>query len=367
MARLALAAAFTFPCEPDYNGRDMPATLPSSVPRVLRWAAWGLVFLLLAIWAFLAAIPSLFGNDVGAGFAAVDLSLCVLGSDGSADIVVGGDSRAKGQVDPILMETLTGKRAINVAEDITFGGDLPTLANALRHYPRILAKAPVLLVSVSVTGFNDLALDDLPAAAFLNWSPRDHARVAARRPGRYFRFLFGRYIPFLERHILHAVRRTGFRCQDGLYLPPALVAARGFRPAARTAATGPHPGSAPTPRTEADFLLDGGRRRAFARALDRLAASPVRAIVLYAAPLDPEWRADPAHAVEMEMERRFAGLVAAEAARHAKARFLEFTSDPPPELESAHFADNYHLNAAGADLFTRRLAGLLRDSGWIAP
>jgi hypothetical protein len=355
--------------------------------RIVRLAAGSLLILFLAAWAFFASIPFLFGKDVGAGYAAVDLSLCVLGSDGAADILVGGDSRAKGQVDPIQLETLTGKRAINVAEDITFGGDLPTLANALRHYPRMLAEAPVLIVSVSVTGFNDLALDDLPAASVLDWSPWDHARVAAHRPGRYFRYLFGAYFPFLGRHILHEVRHTGFRCQDGLYLPPAIRAARGFRPnrprlvvqePGPQGAPGPAPSRAPVPgpglapRSEADFLLDGGRRRAFARALDWLAASPARAIVIYAAPIDPEWRADPAHSVEMGIEHRFADLVAAETARkqsawHGKVHFVDFAGNPPPGLTSADFADDYHLNESGAAVFTRHLAGLLRDSGWIAP
>jgi hypothetical protein len=346
--------------------------------RIPRLAAVTLLVLLLAAWAFFASVPFLFGKDVGAGFASVDLDLCVLGSDGAADILVGGDSRAKVQVDPILLEKLTGERAINVAEDITFGGDLPTLANALRHYPRILAKAPILIVSVSVTGFDDLALDDLPAASVLNWSPWDHARAAAHRPGKYFRYLSGWYVPFLGRHILHEARHTGFQCRDGLYLPPAILAARGFRPirprsdspdSARARkpdrAAQPDPGLARG--TGPDILLDGGRRRAFARALDWLAASPARIILLYDAPLDPRWRADPAHAAGMETERRFAALVASEAARHAKVHFADFAGTPPPELDGTHFADNYHLNAAGAELFTRHLAGLLRDSGWAAP
>jgi hypothetical protein len=303
---------------------------------------------------------------VGAGFAGVDLSLCVLGSAGSAEILVGGDSRAKQQVDPILLEELTGKRAINVAEGITFGGDLPTLANALRKYPRILAREPVLIVSVSVTGFNDLALDDLPAASILNWSPRDHARVAARNPGKYFRFLFGWYVPFLQRHVLHKIRKTGFDCAEGARLPPALMAARGYRPG-RQHAESLKPDAGRRPRTQADFLLDGGRRRAFIQALGWLAASPAKAILLYNAPMSREWQADPAHAVDVEMEHRFADLVAAEASRHAKVHFVDYVRNPAPELDSSHFSDNYHLNETGAALFTRRLAALLMDSGWVPP
>jgi lysophospholipase L1-like esterase len=101
--------------------------------------------------------------------------------------------------------------------------------------------------------------------------------------------------------------------------------------------------------------------------LDWLAASPAKAIVLYNAPMSREWQADPAHAVDLEMEQRFADRVGRDAARHAKVHFVDFVRNPPPELDRTHFADHYHLNATGAALFTRRLAALLADSGWIAP
>lgn len=341
---------------------------PGSFPilRFLRRAAWALVFILAAAFGFLALIPSLFGKDVGAGFASVDASLCVLASDGAAEIVVGGDSRAQAQVDPLLLEELTGKRAVNVAEGITFGGDLPTLVNALRGYPQVLAKRPILILSVSVTGFNDLAFADLPAASVFNWSLRDHARAALRRPGKYFPFLFGWYGPYLKRHILHEIRGTRFRCADGARLPPAVLASRGFRPLP------PRPDSlrlrvGREPRSPSDFLLEGGRRRAFIQALDWLAASPARAILLYNAPIVPEWQSDPAHALDMEMEHRFADAVAALTAPRPKVRFVDFVRNPLPDLDRTRFADNYHLDAAGAALFTRHLAARLADSGWIAP
>jgi hypothetical protein len=327
--------------------------------RIVRLAAWVLLPIPIAALCFLAVLPRIFGEDVGAGFASVERSLCALGSDGSAEILVGGDSRAKIQVDPILLEELTGKRSVNVAEDITFGGDLPTLVNALRNNPAALAKKPIIIVSVSVTGFNDLALKDLPAASVLNWSFTDHARVAFRRPGNYFRFLIGWYVPFLKRHVVHKLRGTHFRCEDGLDLPPSLLATRGFRPTQRKMDS-IHIGTASRPHTQADFLLDGGRRKAFSRALDWLDASPARAILLYNAPIYRNGLSDTVHGLEMEYQ--FADLVAAEAARHTKVQFTDFVRNPPPELDPIHFADSYHLNEIGAALFTRRLAALLMDS-----
>jgi hypothetical protein len=336
----------------------MDGLFPVPGRRRLSRALTAVCVLSAAVYAALAAIPRFFGKDVGAGYAAVDKSLCALAADGSADLLIGGDSRAKQQIIPHLLDSLTGFRSVNVAEAITFGGDLPTLANSLAHYPEALEKAKVLVVSVSVPGYNDLAFDDLPAASVLNWAPMDHLRALLHAPRKYARYLTGAYLPFLKRHVLHRIRGTGYACGDGAPLPSALIAARGFRPDTGTSVH--QPPSAP-PKA-ADFLLDGGRRRAFARALDRLAAGPARAIVLYQAPMAPSWRKDPAYAVEVEVEERFGALLAADAARQPKAVFLDFFKSPPAGLADPHFVDNYHLNPEGAAIFTRAVAAALRDS-----
>jgi hypothetical protein len=337
----------------------MDSMLPSMRPlliRVLRPVFLGCLAAALGLFALLAAVPALFGDAVGAGFASVDRNLCALASDGSAELLIGGDSRAKQQADPLILEAETGLKAVNVAEAITFGGDLPTLANALAHYPKALEARPMLLVSVSVTGHNDLAFEDLPAASVLNWSPLDHLGAALRAPGSYARYLFGWYLPFLKRHALHAWQGTGYACGDGAPFSPALLASRGYRPSAQTP---PPPGP---PRDAEDFHLDGGRRRAFASALEKIAATPVRAIYLYQAPMSPDWQADPSRRVDVEMERRFGELVSEDAARHHKVRFLDFFRAPPAGLSQVHFADNYHLNAEGAALFSKALADAIPDS-----
>lgn len=315
----------------------------------------------------LSALPALFGKDVGAGFSAVERSLCALAPDGSAHILIGGDSRAKQQVMPDVLDSITGLKAVNVAESATFGGDLPTLANVLRKYPRVLESGPVLVLSVSVPGLDDLDFAALSASAVLNWTARDHLRAAGRKPREYFRYLRGWYLPFLKRHLLHRIRKDDFACEEGFRLAPALMASRGFRPDTQRL---PPPGPASDSgrrdrRRREDFLLDGGRRRAFARSLEWLARSPAKAILLYNAPMTSEWKADPGHAVDVEMERRLSDLVAAEAARHAKVRFLDFHREHPPELERRHFADNYHLNLEGAPLFSRRIGEYLVREGLV--
>lgn len=334
----------------------MPATPPR---RLLRWATLALLASAILAFAAFAAVPALYGEDVGAGFASVERKLCALDRDGSARLLIAGDSRAKVNLDPRVLDSISGLRAVNIAEVVNFGGDLPTLANVLRKYPRVLEGKPVLLISVSVSGHDDADLSGITASGVLNWSPRDHARVALRKPRAYAHFLTAWYLPFLKRHLVHAWKKDGFACTEEVTLPTALLESRGFRPETRVAdPTRPDPGRKATVTRE-DFILDGGRARAFEAALAWLAASPARAIVLYNAPLLPGWGERPGEEIDLALEAEFAGRVSAAAQPHAKVRFLDFTAHPPPELRPEHFADNYHLNEKGAALFSRRLGEYL--------
>ena len=319
------------------------------------------------VFAALSSIPFFFGRDVGSGFASVERRLCARDRDGSADILIGGDSRAKLLLDPAVFDSLLGRRAVNVAEMVNFGGDLPTLVNVLRKYPQVLAGGPVILVSVSVPGHNDLDFAGLTAAGVLSWTAGDHARAAWRAPSAYVRYLSDWYLPFLRRHVAHALEGDGFACTDSVALPASQMAAAGFAPDFRVYDPG-KPDPRRRHRTLEDFLLDGGRDRAFVRALEWLAASPARAVVLYNAPVAPvpEGGEGPSARLEREMEARFAERVLAAASGHPKVRFLDFVRDPPPELLPEHFADNYHLNAKGAALFSRRMAAYLEGDGLVS-
>jgi hypothetical protein len=109
------------------------------------------------------------------------------------------------------------------------------------------------------------------------------------------------------------------------------------------------------PGREADYLLDGGSWKALRKALERLSGSRAGRIVVFNAPIDTAWLARTDGPVAMAMEARFSAMMAAETARHPKVEYLDFFTDPPPELEDRHFYDQTHLNHEGAALFSRRL------------
>jgi hypothetical protein len=317
--------------------------------------AGGVTLVLLAsagLFLFLASIPARFGRQVGAGFASVEQSLCVLDRDGTAAVIVAGDSRAKSQVVPAILADSTGLRCVNVAEDLDFGGDLTTLVNALRKNPRALDSHPLLLISVSLDGINDYSFEYTPMAALANYTPSEHLRLALRKPLGYPRFFATAFLPFLRREAGHMKRGDGFACDEDTRLPEPVAAALGYRPIG-----GPRPAKAENRKgRNHGFLLDGARWRLFQASLEWLADSPAEAVVLYNAPIDHAWleRASGPEAVAAEKE--FSALVAAEARRHAKTVFWDFNVAPEADVPPGLFHDPDHLIPEGARIFSAMLA-----------
>jgi hypothetical protein len=320
--------------------------------RVSWFAAKVLLALALIAWGCFASVKALFGKEIGAGYTGPASTLCALDRDGSAGIIVAGDSRAKTQINPAVLEERTGLNSVNAAEIISLGGDLTTLVNALRRQPAALASNPVILLSVTMRGMNDHSIENIPAATLWNWTAFDHARVALRKPARYWRFLKGKYLPTLRREALHQWRKDGFACGGDVYLSPGLMESKGYRPYAGRARE-------PLPSDTGGWVIDGGSWRAFRASLDWLDRSPAKAILIVDAPLDPAWRRAALDAEWEGLQTRFTGMLMEEAAKHAKVRFLDFVSKPVLDLDTSYFYDGYHFNKVGADLYTAYLADML--------
>ncbi|MDB5106094.1 MAG: hypothetical protein JWP91_3783 [Fibrobacteres bacterium] len=322
----------------------------------MKKALWlaALAFLVpsMIAWGGFTAVKAYFGHDIGAGYTAPALTLCALDRDGSAGIIVAGDSRAKTQINPAVLEDRTGMRSFNAAEIISLGGDITTFVNALRRQPQALANHPVILLSVTLRGMNDYSVENIPSATLWNWTAYDHARVAAGKPARYWRFLQDRYLPGLFREARHKRKKDGFACADDVFLPRNLVESKGYRPYTGRARD-------PLPADTGGWIIDGGSWRAFRASLEWLAASPAKAIVIADAPLDPVWRKNVMYPEWRAQEARFAAMLTDEIARHPKARFLDFVTKPILDLDTSYFYDGFHFNRTGADIYTAYLADML--------
>ncbi len=306
--------------------------------------------------AALAAVPALLGRETAAGFEVVAVTACALDKDGSADIIIAGDSRAKGQADPLILSARSGKPSVNIAENLNLGGDLPTLVNVLRQRPELLAGHPLLLISVSTDGVNDCSFPNTPGAALFNYRPWEHARLVWRMPGEYPGFFASWFVPAVKRGLQHKWRGDGFACDGEVYLSPALLASRGFRPM-----TGLR---VPTGKGKpARYLIDGARWRLFQASLAWLEASPARAVVLFDAPFSPDSVVNRRGTPAGEMELRFADQVRTAVAGRPKLRFLDFVSHGLPEFTTPDFVDAGHLRPQAAVRFT----GMLADSLGLPP
>lgn len=311
-------------------------------------------FAILGTWGLFAAVRAVFGEAIGAGYHGPAVNLCVLDRDGSAGILIAGDSRAKTQIDPFILAARTGSPAVNVAEAFPFGGDMTTLVNSLRAHPRALADSPLVLISISLLSANDRSLDDQSMPGAWNWSARNHLRLAMAVPGRYLRWMSERFLPSLLREARHRRNGETFACTDEVGLPPAQLEKRGYRPY-----TGSNPQS--FGNDGKGWMIDNGAWDNILRGVEWLERSPARAVILVDAPI---WRERGIAGIGREwaeQQDRFGRNAATAFAGRPKVRFLDL-SEAPAEmgLDTAHWFDMYHLNSLGAE----RLSAWLGD--WIA-
>ena len=316
-----------------------------------------IAFIILPL-AFLALLPPLLGREPAVTVSPVDQALCILcaqDSSGPAGILVGGDSRALYHVIPSVVDSATGRKSVNVAQWTHLGGDPITLVNVLRRYPQVMAAKPIIVLSVTLDGMNDLGFKGMPMATMMNWGPFDHLRAAYHRPRAYPKYFATAIAPAVATMIRHRLKGERFICDGNIYRPPRLEANRGFEAyeGRKTEGFWSLPGK------EKDYLLEGGNLKALRKALAWLSASQAERIVVFNAPIDTAWLARTDGPVAMAMEARFSELMFRETAKYPRIEYLDFHRDPLPELEDRHFYDQTHLNHEGAILFSRRLGALL--------
>jgi hypothetical protein len=339
------------------NSKAPVATI-RSVAFIAPIALIVLIALIALPLALLSLLPTLLGREPAVTVSPVDQAVCILcaqDSSGPAGILVGGDSRALYHVIPSELDSATGRKTVNVAQWLHFGGDPITLVNVLRRYPQVMAAKPAIVMSVTLDGLNDLGFKGMPMATMMNWGPIDHFRAALHRPRAYPKYFATAIAPAIAKMILHRLKGERFVCDGNIYRPPRLEADRGFEAyeGRKTEGFWSLPGN------EKDYLLEGGNLKALRKALAWLAASQAERIVVFNAPIDTAWLARTDGPVAMAMEARFSDLMAREIARYPRIEYLDFHRHPLPELQDRHFYDQTHLNHEGAILFSRHLGARL--------
>ena len=105
--------------------------------------------------------------------------------------------------------------------------------------------------------------------------------------------------------------------------------------------------------------LNGGAKRAFSNALDRLASIKGIKIVLFAAPIAPMTKSMIAQTGKAGAENKFVEIVKGACAKYPNVTFVDFFSSGIKELSDSCYYDANHLNDNGATIFTSILCDSL--------
>jgi len=306
---------------------------------------------------FLALLPLVFGDETAVALSPVEQELCILDSDGSSEILIGGDSRALYHLMPSLISDITHKETTNVGQWLHLGGDPTTFINSLKKNPRVLEKNPIIVFSITIDDLNDLGFKGIPLIQILNWSVWDHFRLAIHRPKAYPKFFFNNLLPGVYQLAKNKLKREDFHCQENAYLPARIMTDRGFTPYIGKKTTG----FWGLPNLENDYLLEGGQLKNLHKALTWLSKSRAKKIILYNAPIDSVWLRNTDGLVAIKMENKFSQILKTVIAKYPKISLIDFYQNPIKELNETDFYDQTHLNIEGAKIFSQRMGEYIQS------
>lgn len=286
---------------------------------------------------------------------ALEGKICELDSAyGPASIVIAGDSRAQYHLVPEVFEKSLGGEAVNIG---AIPGDLITLYNAIRKYPRLLSKAKLLIISIGIYEINDGGLDYycFSTAAFANFGLLEQWGLYGRR----FMELQEKY-----REVFRVYRRQEwegqrFCCGDYWSSEYFAVAQKGF-----VGIPGVWDrnltGKLNTNPWYSGLDIHGYRWKQFRETLRKFQDLGIP-VILYQSPYSPTWLGSPATAENVSAEREFGKLMKAETAGMGNIRFLDFFASRNDSLSDSLFFDSAHLNIRGAEVFSRMFIARLES------
>jgi hypothetical protein len=291
---------------------------------------------------------------------ALEGKICELDSAyGPAEIVIAGDSRAQYHLVPGIFEKSLGVGAVNIG---AIPGDLITLYNAIRKYPRLLSKAKLLIISIGIYQINDGGLDYycFSTASFANFGLLDQWGLYGTR----LHALQEKYREAFRIYRRQEWKGERFCCGDYWSSEYFAVPQKGFvgipgvwdRNLNGTLNTNPW---------YSGLDIHGYRWKQFRVTLRQFQDLGVP-VVLYQSPYSPAWLGSPATADNASAEREFGKMMKAEAAGLRNIRFLDFYSSPNDSLSDSLFFDSAHLNTRGAGIFSRMFIARLEPEKLIS-
>lgn len=258
-------------------------------------------------------------------------------------VIVAGDSRAKSQVIPRLIERETGLKTVNIASN---GQDLITLYNALKRHQPLYKNKTIMIISTSCFQIDDMATTpgEMSDASVLNMSLFEKLMI--------FRNNYSNLLPVYQYIFVKHLLSDSARLTEEVGTPDwSLLQDQGFTPL-----TG-HMKPVKKTAGNAGSVFDqknsstGARWRIFQQALAGLSRFNT-SIHIYQPPVSPAWREHIKGTPADASEREFSKKLQAEVSKYGNVRFLDFYNNDIKELGNDMYHDPTHLNSEGAKIFT---------------
>lgn len=253
-------------------------------------------------------------------------------------IIIAGNSRALEGIDPAEVQALTHKRAVNIAVGFATAADTYRVLQSHGD----LKGSPVIIVGIQSADANDYVTSDYPRQFDIVL----HAPFGTTQLDLWHQYSQYEYAWWLNefRNLLKSpgdgtahsaeTAQLGFQGGTGVYDPD----------------TANNDGAIASWYSE--VKLDGLKMQDFLSALQGFGHSS-DTVVLFVGPVAPGWKQSYGHTDAPEVEQEFAHTVQQAIAPYPNIHFIDYQTQDMPTFHDADFSDYVHLNATGAEKFTK--------------
>lgn len=274
----------------------------------------------------------------------------ILPSRENLPVIITGESRAELSIIPDMFTKETKLNAVNAAVGLA---TLPQIYDAFEHHG-LLREKRLIAISVSSYEINDAVFTAKPVDMQIMEQEPFGLRKIQMFTNYYAylaQFYFNHFKDFLRADI-----------KNHSLMDEATFARKGYVPGSGVLAL-----TAPGTKDDhdpwyVDARTDGLKKQEFLHAIDGLGKSR-STIVIFIGPIAPQWREQLKETNGPEIEENFISIIRKAIAPYPNIHLIDFRATDIPEIPNDAFADNVHLNASGASVFTHIFAKRLRSEG----
>lgn len=268
-------------------------------------------------------------------------------------VILAGDYRTRYGLIPTILENQFGLRFRNIAENLNMGGDLTTLRLTLTKLSEPSRQSiSFVIVNLSADGIDDGNPFSITGNEFNAYGVMRQFHLLWLAPKVFLKNAWEIWWPNQWRAYSGKRSQPPKFCDELFRLSKQNQEQKGFIPL-----NSKKPVPVRRVRSENHPKISGFRYQHTLNQLDGIKALGYKLILVFP-PLDPRHCALPEKKSLCEAERLLPQKIAQDRPQIA-SHILDFTSDPIDALNASNFVDFYHLDSAGAVLYTQAIGDSL--------